>query len=69
MGGPGVISVLAETLVVFTLGSIGTALYATSRNLGKRPICEELVLVDLMLGFVAVWVAVSLLVLASKVLF
>ena len=62
------ISVLAETLVVFTLGSVGIALYATSRNLGKRPISEELVLVDLMLGLVAILVVVLSLRLASKVL-
>jgi hypothetical protein len=64
-----VISVLGETLVVFALGSIGTALYTTSRDLSKRPISEELVLVDLMLGFVAVWIVVLSLALSSKVLF
>lgn len=60
------ISVVAETLVLFTLGSVGTALYATSRDLGKHPLSEELVLVDLKLGFVAV--VVLLLVLASRIL-
>lgn len=62
------ITVLAETFVAFALGGIGIALYLTSRELGKRPICAEAVLVELLLGFVAVTVLVLFMRIASKTL-
>lgn len=58
--------IFAEALVVLVLGCIGAALYATSRELERKPVSADAVVVDLLLGLVAVWVFVLLLGLTSR---
>lgn len=50
------ISEFAEALVVLVLGGIIVVLYVTSRELARKPVSADAVLVDLALGLIAVWI-------------